>query len=198
MKSARLLGAAAVVAFLLVCSNASAASHHTVASHATQRPDVARAIPIPDWMTRTLRTLGRRVLNKENIKRYGKKAGKEIAEQAFDSWVESAGSDCPRFLTVRFFCDRPASVPARWGVGRALSWRGGTPGAWSSPYQGRRFTGSLRVGWFYWLKCFGYGQTITDGGIATDLWYRLPSGEWVNDGWLDTGTNDAIPGVRRC
>jgi hypothetical protein len=197
MRSSRLLGAAVVIAFLLVCSNASAASHDSLASRAAG-PDVARAIPIPEWMTRTLRSLGRRVLTKENIKRYGKKAGKEIAEEAFDSWIESAGSDCPRFLTVRFFCERPSSVPDRWGVGRALTWGGRSPGAWSSPYRQRTFRGALRVGLFYWLTCYAYGQTITDGGISTALWYRLTSGVWVNDGWIDTGTNSVIPGVRRC
>jgi hypothetical protein len=198
MKSARLLGAAAVTAFLLVCSNASAASHHSGASHATQRPEVATAIPIPNWLTRTLRSLGRRVLTKENIKRYGKKAGKEIAEQAFDSWVQSAGSDCPTFLTVRFFCTRPPTTQARWGVGQALTWRGRVPGTWSSPGVVRSIRGSLRVGAFYWLTCYAYGDLVSDGGISTRLWYRLRSGVWVNDGWVDTGTNDVIPGVSRC
>jgi hypothetical protein len=48
------------------------------------------------------------------------------------------------------------------------------------------------------LTCYAYGQTITDGGIRTSLWYRLTTGVWINDGWIDTGTDSVIPGVRRC
>jgi hypothetical protein len=194
MKRARLLAAALVFA-LLLCGSASTTSQGSVPARSVSHADAPRTVPIPSWLTRPLRNLGRRVLNKEFAKRMGKKAAKNAAEEAFDLWLDSGATDCPQFLPEKYFCNE---TPARWGVGQALSWRGRSPGTWSSPVSPRRYLGSLPVGGFFWLTCFWYGDLVTDGGIRTSLWYRLSNNYWVNDGWVDTGTNSVIKGVRRC
>lgn len=118
------------------------------------------------------------------------------------------GEKCSNLLPAPFFCPAPNPVTPRispWGVGYALTWHGGREFVWDSPSSPRsviRFsngsTYTLTPGKLYWLTCYAYGDTATDGGISTNLWYRMPSGGWVNDGWVETATNNPIPGVRHC
>jgi hypothetical protein len=124
----------------------------------------------------------------------------EIGEELFKEWLRE--EKCSNLLPAPFFCPPRPSI---WGVGFALSWHGRSPGVWTSPNSPRQLvrlrngaTYGLTPGVLYWLTCYVRGDRVTDGGIATNLWYRLPSRGWVNDGWVNTGTNYPIPGVRRC
>ena len=85
------------------------------------------------------------------------------------------------------------------GTGLALGYYGLQPGVWSAPsVAATEVAPALIPGVAYELACWRRGDTIEGPFGTTDLWYRLPSGGYVTDAYLYTGTNRAIPGVRRC
>lgn len=129
----------------------------------------------------------------------------EVATEALKEWLRE--EKCSNLLPAPFFCRSQVAhpKPVHWGAGYALSWNGLREVVWTQPRSprapvrlanGSRYT--LTPGTLYWLTCYSRGDTVTDGGIRTNLWYRLPSGGWVNDGWLQTGTNNVIAGVGHC
>jgi hypothetical protein len=155
-------------------------------------PEAKSAIPFS-----RLRLLARKYVN---FKIFRKEITKEVGKEALHELLVEGR--CSALLPARFFCP---SKPPVWGLGFALNWGGRSPGVWNSPSSPRRLIRlqnggvyTLRPGVLYWLTCYAYGDKVSDGGIVTRLWYRLRSRGWVNDGWVDTGTNYVIPGVRHC
>lgn len=194
MRASRVLVLLAMLVFALAAATASAAP----ARESAWRPAVSSGPTTVQAPPRTwLRTLARVFVTWKE--RHGEVAT-EVGEELFKEWLRE--EKCSNLLPAPFFC-RPR--PSIWGVGFALSWHGRSPGVWTSPRSPRqlvrRRNGSvygLTPGVLYWLTCYARGDRVSDGGIVTNLWYRLPSRGWVNDGWLSTGTNSPIPGVRRC
>jgi hypothetical protein len=185
------LALAALALSLLVARSASAHEPHK--SVALELQGSHTRVPIGQW----LRNLARRHLNwKVNARR----ATKAAASGALKRWLSER--ECSPLLPSEFFCPEE---PLQWGVGQALTWNGRVPGVWTSPSSPREPVRlesgapyTLRSGVLYWLTCYAWGDRGRDTWIGTSLWYRLRSGGYVNDGWLETGTNDVIPGVRRC
>jgi hypothetical protein len=176
------------LAVAAAASPSSTARPEFVASH----PQVGdRPLAIPFW----IRNVGRRfVIRKIRIGEIPRKVG----EEGLKEWLRSGAKQCASYLPAPYFCPRRQAIWSRWGVGYALSWNGRVPGAWTSPTSPRRIVKAMRVGVAYWLTCWTRGDRVSDGGIVTNLWYRLPSGSYVNDGWFETGTNSVIPGVGHC
>jgi hypothetical protein len=137
-------------------------------------------------------------------KKYTKKVGKELGEEAVDAtatWVASDGTECNFPLPQKFCSSRTqASAPGPvWGLGVARSWSGGRPGIWNKVTSPRsRASYGLVPGIAYWLKCWAHGDWIRTPGGYSNLWYRLSNDWYTPDVWLDTGTNNAIPGVQHC
>jgi hypothetical protein len=186
-----LVVAAAVLALSLGATAASA--HAPRESVAPRLQGTENRVPIAQW----LRNLARQYLDWKVNARRVTKAG---ATWAFRRWVSE--QKCSPLLPTEFFCPEE---PPRWGVGQGLSWNGRVAAVWSSPVSPRTpvrvSTGApdtLRPGVLYWLTCYARGDWARDTWIDTNLWYRLRSGGYVNDGWLLTGANDVIPGVRPC
>jgi len=185
-----------VIALALLLGGAASTAGVALAGEAPNSADAQtaeRAVPLGRWW----RTLARRYVNRKVI---AKEVGKQAAEHALEEWL--LNGKCSSLLPAQYFCPR---TPLRWGLGYALTWGGRQPGVWTSPSSPRRLVRltdgtvyALRVGTLYWLTCHVRGDLVTDGGIRTNLWYRLRSGGYVNDGWLQTGTNSVIPGVRSC
>jgi hypothetical protein len=180
--------AAVVLTISAAASSSSAARAETRASH----PQTSeRSLGIPLW----IRNVARRLVNRKV--RIGE-LPKEIAKEGLSEWLRSGAELCPSYLPGPYFCPVRKVIWSYWGVGYALTWHGQVPGAWTSPRSPRRLVKAMKVGVAYWLTCWTRGDLVTDGGIATRLWYRLRSGSFVNDGWFETGTNSVIPGVRHC
>jgi hypothetical protein len=190
----RLLWACLLVVAVALSISAAAASPSS-----TARPGWVRSQPhvgvreaaIPLW----IRNVARRLVN---FKIEIGEVPKHIAKEGLTDWLHSGAKFCPSYLPAPYFCPQRKVVWSRWGVGYALSWHRRVPGAWTSPRSPRRLVYAMRVGVPYWLTCWTVGDRVSDGGIITNLWYRLPSGSYVNDGWFETGTNSVIPGVRHC
>jgi hypothetical protein len=177
----------------VICATASGAQATAGAHSATARPHSSAAqtgFRIPFWM----RTLATRYLNRRV--RIGEISG-EVAKHALFEWSHSRGEFC-QILPGRFFCPARPQVITRWGIGYALSWNGNSPYAWTSPTWPRIARFVLTPGYAFWLTCYTYGDRVTDGGIKTSLWYRLTGGTYVNDGWVETGTNAPIAGMSHC
>jgi hypothetical protein len=159
---------------------------------AAARPDATtHATAIPLSIKNVARRLVHRKVEIGEIPR-------EVAKEGISEWLRSGAKLCPSYLPAPFFCPHRKVVWSYWGVGYALSWHNRVPGAWSSPSSPRRLVYAMTVGVPYWLTCWTRGDRVTDGGIVTRLWYRLRSGNYVNDGWFETGTNGVIPGVAHC
>ena len=164
----------------------------TTATLVNAQPQVsARDLGIPFW----IKNVAKRLLDRQV--RVGE-VTKEFAKEAVAEWVRSGAKVCPSYLPAPYFCPRKQTIWSRWGVGYALRWRGRVPGAWTSPTSPRRLVYAMTPGVPYWLTCYTRGDTVSDGGIVTSMWYRLRSGSYVNDGWFETGTNSVIPGVTHC
>jgi hypothetical protein len=132
---------------------------------------------------------------------HGEVAG-EVGKELLKEWLKN--EKCSNLLPAPYFCPSASSPTALWGRGYALTWRGKREAVWNSPTSPRSVVYRngivyvLTPGTLYLLTCYARGDTASDGGISTNLWYRLPSGGWVNDGWVQTGTNSVIPGVAHC
>lgn len=186
-RSSQLLVVALVIA-LALNSSASAVPATSTESPAP-RAQEAQLSPAARWF----RNVARRYLTRKVDAR---RITKKVAKEAFKEWLESEATSCPSPLPDRFFCPEE---PSRLGVGIALRLGDRLPGVWTSPVSPRRLLGPLRQGGLYWLSCHRYGDRSVDGVVATSLWYRLlDGGGWVNDGWLYTGTDDPISGVKPC
>jgi hypothetical protein len=179
----------------LVCVAPAAARTHP---HVPARQDVAdRSAASEAVPTQWLKSLARRYFAwKEEHE-----GTDEVAKQLLEAYLEN--DKCSSLLPAMFFCPAKSPPPLKpprafWGSGFALSWHGASPGSWSAPRMPRHVIRALTPGVLYSLTCWASGSVVTDGGIVTKLWYRLPGGGWVNDGWVDTGTNGVIPGVAHC
>jgi hypothetical protein len=128
------------------------------------------------------------------VKKFVEEAGPEALDYALDSWMDSRGDTC-RTPIAPNFC-RPE--PPRLITGVALSWGGRVPGVWTAASSPRKLSRTLQPGTLQSLSCYVSGDRATDGGIKTSLWYRLSGGGYVNDGWLETGSNQPVVGVPRC
>ncbi|MGW2183503.1 peptidoglycan DD-metalloendopeptidase family protein [Streptomyces sp. NPDC001732] len=62
----------------------------------------------------------------------------------------------------------------------------------SAPSLGAQVLGSLANGSRVTISCYGRGDTVQGIGGATDIWNKLPSGGWVSDGFLETGSNNPV------
>jgi hypothetical protein len=124
------------------------------------------------------------------------KVGGKFAKHLFDKWVSSGFTNCSPPIP-KFLCSskvRPSPHRIMWGVGIANSIQGRSPGVWTRPTSPRLPVGSLTPGSPYYLTCW----TLGDLSGGSSLWYRLPSGGYVADVWLFTGTDNVIPGVQHC
>lgn len=120
-----------------------------------------------------------------------------ISKRIVKRWVKDKAKECPNaILPDAYFCNRPPQP--RWGLGVALSINGDWPYTYRSPWSTQTAVQALRPGVTFWLTCWSPGTTIQNAIARSNLWYRLTNGLYVSDGWLSTGTNYAIPGVRRC
>jgi hypothetical protein len=184
-------GGAAILCGLALCATAAAAPGATARPVAAARPARSAPFRIPSWIKNLAHDLG-------DFRESLGDVPKEVVKHGLEDWLRSGGTYCPFFLPSRYFCPRQHSVWSYWGVGYALSFGGKVPGAWSTPYKNRTFAYPLEPGKPFWLTCWTYGQRSSDGDHVTGLWYQLTDGFWVNDAWLDTGTNFRIPGVSHC
>lgn len=66
----------------------------------------------------------------------------------------------------------------------------------SAPNTGASVVGSLANGSYVSIRCFTYGSWVDGIGGSTNVWDQLPSGGWVTDGFLETGSN--APVVPKC
>jgi hypothetical protein len=121
----------------------------------------------------------------------------EVAKHGLQEWARSDGTECPWFLPASYFCPT-TNKWSYWGVGYAVQWGGRVGGIFNRP-SGRRYRwGLLRPGRLFWLTCYTSGDKSWDGRVYSTLWYRLPGGGYINDAWVETGTNDVVPGVSPC
>ena len=194
----RLTTAAACIA-VVVCAScggfaqASVRSAEPTASE-SMRVEAAR-ISLPNWIKNVARRWA---------VRFAKRVGKEAGDQALDAateWILSGGTECSfpfpqRFCSSRWRTSAPGPV---WGLGEAMWYYGRPPGVWSRPF-GQRYEISrpLVPGTVYWLTCWTIGDRVYGPWGSNDLWYRVTNGGYTPDALLYTGTNYAIPGVRRC
>ncbi|MFJ2026718.1 peptidoglycan DD-metalloendopeptidase family protein [Streptomyces sp. NPDC087897] len=44
------------------------------------------------------------------------------------------------------------------------------------------------------IRCYGYGDVVAGIGGNTRIWNKLPTGGWVTDGFLETGSNSPVVG----
>lgn len=183
----------ATLCAVLACAAAAAAQPRVEAGPVSVRPQASAAtggFRIPFWM----RTLASRYLNRRV--KIGEISA-EVAKHALFEWSHSRGEVCS-LLPNRFFCPARPQLITRWGIGYALQWNGRWPYSWSSPASPRKALWILTPGNAFWLTCYTYGDRVTDGGIVTSLWYRLTNNTFVNDGWVETGTNAPIAGMSHC
>ena len=113
---------------------------------------------------------------------------------ALSRYSSSGGSTCLRPIAVSFCRPEPRGVV----TGVSLIWNGRRPGVWSFPSSPRKLLRVLGAGHVQKTTCYAYGDRASDGVIATRLWYRLEGGGFVNDGFLETGTNAPVPASRPC
>lgn len=169
-----------------------------VSLSAPARPDAVasqkvhvRAQVIPTW----LRNLVRRVIRyKTDVGEITRRAG----EEALTEWLRSGAKLCPSYLPAPYFCPHRQMVWYRWGIGYALGVGQYRALAMTAPKWSSDLAYVMTVGVPYWLTCWTLGDRSTLGVRRTRLWYRLRSGNYANDGFLNTGINDVIPGVRHC
>lgn len=189
----------ALIAGLVLAASFTATSASRAQRAASDTPATAEALPVsgsalPIRIPFRIKSLARHWL--EGAGHAGHLAPHLVAHE-LKTWRNSHGTRC-HYLPRSYFCPRSKSIWYRWGLGYALSWRNKAPGAWNSPSWPRHIVYVMTPGRLFWLTCWTRGDTVTDGGIVTNLWYRMPSGNYVNDGWVDTGTNNPILGVRHC
>jgi hypothetical protein len=111
-------------------------------------------------------------------------------------YLSSGGTEC-EFPFPKRFCSKQRRQ-ASWGLGQAV-WYYGRPGVWNRKYSRQyEVSAPLVPGRVYWLTCWRPGDRVNGPYGSTDLWYRVPSGGYVSDALLYTGTNNVIPGVDRC
>jgi hypothetical protein len=163
----------------------------TAESSVAVRIDYPSRLRIPRWVRNLARDLG-------ELREETGGIPEEVVKSELEDWIRSGGSDCPFFLPRRYFCPQERPLWSKWGIGYALRVDGKPPGAWTTPYSNRTLAHAMTPGVPYWLKCFRYGRRAYDGVRVTGQWYRLTSGAWGNDGWLNTGTDHRIPGMSQC
>lgn len=203
MRSSRVL-ILIVMAGVIVALASPASSNLAARAEATGPHAASAAQPIRFPFLRWLKPLARHhVHTKIEIGEFPKHAALHALKHWSESWDHSEGEQvrsCSRYLPARFFCAPPQRY-YRLGVGYAIPWNDRRPAAWSSPTWPRYVRGYLYEWRLYWLSCWTGGDTlfVPYRNIKSNLWYRLlVSGYYVNDAWLDTGTNYRIRGVRQC
>jgi hypothetical protein len=182
----------AAVAIALAISGVASRGATADSGMTTSHPQVgARASAVPTWIKNVARRLVDRKIRIGELPRH-------VGKEALTEWLSSGAKVCPSYLPAPYFCPRRQVIWSRWGIGYGVSWYGKVPAAWTSPTSPRRFVYALTAGVPYWLTCWTYGDRSGDGRVDTSLWYRLRSGNYVNDAWFETGTNSVIPGVAHC
>jgi hypothetical protein len=126
--------------------------------------------------------------------RIRREEGVSVLRTALNRYNRSEGGTCLRPIAVSFCRPEPQGMV----TGVSLIWNGKWPGVWSSPSSPRTLLHGLGPGYLQKTTCYRYGDRASDGVIATRLWYRLEGGGYVNDGFLETGTNAPVPGSRPC
>jgi hypothetical protein len=164
------------IVVLLLSSNALAASQTGAASSATS----AQAVHWEPWANVAGTVLG---WSRDSRVRLLGKTLKGIAKA------------CDRGVLPRVICLKGASPHTQtWGVGVTFS--ANTPVF--ADNASRYYLPARQV---LTLVCWQYGGVLTGPtGYSTGLYYRLGnfSGGYVNDAWIDTGTDYVVPGVPKC
>jgi hypothetical protein len=161
------------------------------AAAATARATVSPELP--SWLSDAVVNLARKYATKAYAKKFAKATATYLAKRAIRKWLASSAQRCPEVLPGKYFCSPPPQP--RWGRGMALQIAGRWPPEVDASGVARRY---LRPGYIFWLTCWSSGGRVDNGFATSNLWYRLTNGLWVNDAWLDTGTNYPLPGVAHC
>jgi LasA protease len=62
----------------------------------------------------------------------------------------------------------------------------------SGPGLDHGVTGTVADGAVVSIQCTARGGTVQGNWGATDLWNRLVDGDWISDGFVDTGSNEPV------
>ncbi|WP_137938282.1 SH3 domain-containing protein, partial [Chitinivorax sp. B] len=62
----------------------------------------------------------------------------------------------------------------------------------SAPTLNSTILGTVRHGNRINIVCHSYGDWVQGVWGWTRLWNKLSSGQWISDGFLDTGSNDPV------
>jgi hypothetical protein len=179
----------AVVTVSILWSSASAQASTGGHPALPLRSEAHAAVAIPQF----LKNIARRFWQSPPVRIARRFTKREIKSSVRD-WLISGGTDCQFPLPESFCSWRP-----RLGLGQAVSYYGRAPGVWNRPSSPRyEVSQPLVPGRVYYLYCWQYGESIRGPLGTTSLWYRVSNGGYVSDAFLYTGTNSAIPGVRRC
>lgn len=69
---------------------------------------------------------------------------------------------------------------------------GGTVNLRSSPSLSANILGTVSEGATVELSCYAYGDWVDGTWGRTNLWNKLSSGNWISDGFVDTGSDEPV------